>query len=288
MTRIVYVNGRYTNYADAHVHAEDRGFQFADGVYEYIAFFNRTLLDADLHLVRLERSLAGLEIPAPMPMPALALVIKELMARNTRENGAVYIQITRGEARRDHGFPLPRKPTLVMTVSPPKTPKPSERENGVSVITEPEIRWGRCDLKTVGLLPNVLAKQQAVLAKAREAWLVTPAGMVTEGAISNAFIIKNGTIITHPKTSAILSGIARDVALKLAQNLQIRVEERGFSLEEARAADEAFITSTSANVLPVTTLDGKPVGSGKVGPIVQKLMEAFHQHIHAQTGAMIS
>lgn len=287
MTRVAYINGRYVNSAQAHTNIEDRGYQFADGIYEYFAFFNRKLLDAEPHLIRLERSLAELSIPTPMSMQALRFCMEELIARNALQDGGLYLQITRGVARRDHPFPKATKPVLSMTVCGPKVAKPQERENGVKIITQPDIRWSRCDIKSVGLLANVLAKQQASSQGAREAWLFKPNGTITEGAVSNAFIVTEEGIITHPKDHHILGGVAREATLTLARDAGMSVHERPFTLAEAKAAREAFITSTSANVLPVTTIDGAPVGNGKPGPVTLRLMELFHHHIADQTGKLI-
>lgn len=280
---IAYVNGRYVARDDAAVHIEDRGYQFSDGVYEYIAFYNRRQLDLDLHLKRLERSLKELHIGLPMSMAALKLVIAELIERNHREDGGLYIQVTRGVARRDHAFPKETKPALAMTVCASKLPKPHEMKDGVKVITQPDLRWSRRDIKSVSLLANVLAKQEASARKVREAWLVAPDGTVVEGSASNAYIVLKGEIITHPADERILGGITRDVLLKLARKAQIPVAERAFNQVEMQKADEAFLTSTSANVLPVVAIDGAAVGSGKVGPITRRLQELYAAHVLKQT-----
>lgn len=284
MSRISYANGRYVPHADAVVQIEDRGYQFADGIYEYFAFYNCKILDMDLHLARLERSLAKLSIPQPMSMRALTLVIDELIAKNFRRDGGLYLQVTRGVARRDHPFPANVKPALTMTICAAKTPKAHEISDGVRVITQPEIRWQKCDIKAVALLANVLAKQAASAAKAREAWLYRPDGTVTEGAVSNSYIITNGTLITHPADQFILGGVTRDIVLRLARANGIPVEERPFTLSEAKAADEAFLTSTSANVLPVTQVDDGKIGAGKPGPVTRRLMKLYTDHIFEQTG----
>ncbi len=285
MSRTAYVNGAYVPHAQAYVHIEDRGYQFADAIYEYIAFYNRRFLDADLHLARLRRSLEELAISFPMSDAALKLVMQELLARNTRAHGGLYMQISRGVARRDHPFPACVKPALIMTISGPKTPKASEVEKGVSVITLPDNRWGRCNIKSVGLLPNVLAKQEASKAKAREAWLIKADGTVTEGAVSNAFIVleKEG-VITHPADAHILSGITRNMVLQLAQENTIAVTERPFTLAEVAQASEAFLTSTSANVLPVVKVENTVIGNGKPGTITQRLLNLYQTHIYKQTG----
>jgi D-alanine transaminase len=288
MARISYVNGSYVHHQEAVVDVEDRGYQFADGIYEYIAFYNRTLLDGELHLRRLERSLNELRIEMPVSMTAMMLIIRELIVRNSREDGGLYIQVTRGVAKRDHPFPKKIRPVLVMTVCGPKTPKPHEVKDGVAVITTADIRWGRCDIKSVSLLANVLAKQKATEQKARESILVRDDRSVTEGAVSNAYIITDkGVLVTHGLDEKVLGGITRDVVLRLARKAGISVEERSFNSVEMNSAAEAFITSTSANILPVVKIDGKAVGSGKPGPVTRKLQELYLTYIFKQTGRML-
>lgn len=285
MARTAYVNGRYVNHAEAAVHIEDRGYQFADGIYEYIAFYNRKLLDGAAHLKRLERSLKELKITLPMSLAAMRIVIEELIERNGREDGGLYIQITRGVSKRDHGFPKNVRPAVVMTICGAKTPKPKEFAEGVKVITAPDIRWARRDVKSVSLLANILAKQEAVQQGVREAWLVEGNSNISEGSASNVYIVtKSGVLVTHPANEHILGGIARDVVLGLARSAQIPVEERAFNTVELSSAAEAFMTSTSINVLPVTQIDGKPVGNGKVGEVTRRLQELYNAHILKQTG----
>jgi len=285
MGKISYVNGRYLNHRDATVHIEDRGYQFSDGVYEVIAFYNRRLLDEDLHLQRLTRSLAALHIISPVHENSLRFVMRELIARNNRVDGTLYMQITRGVAKRDHPFPHATEASLVMAVTGPKMPKAKEITEGVGVITEPDLRWARRDIKSISLLPNILAKQKASLAGAREAWLVDEAGMISEGAVSNNAIINaKNELITHAADEHILGGITRDVVLNIARKSGIKVIERSFSLKEAKTAREAFLTSTTSNVLPVTRIDGVAVGNGKPGPVTLKLLSLYHEHIYAQTG----
>jgi len=285
MAKISYVNGRYVDHAQAAVHIEDRGYQFADGVYEYIAFYNRTLLDADLHLKRLERSLKELEIAMPASPNALRIIIRELIAKNGREDGGLYMQITRGVANRDHPFPANTRPSLIMTICGAKTPKDYEIEGGVKVISMLDNRWNRRDIKSVALLANVLCKQAATRSQVREAWLMEADGTVNEGAVSNAYIItKAGELVTHHADEHVLGGVTRDVVLKLARKAGIPVAERAFNIVEAKAAAEAFITSTSANVLPVVKIDDRLVGNGKVGEITIKLQVLYAEHIYKQTG----
>lgn len=285
MTRVAYANGKYVNQADATTSIEDRGYVFADGVYEYIAFYNRRFLDLDAHLKRLERSLGKLHIAAPMGLPAMKLVIQELMDRNVRTDGAVYLQITRGIARREHGFPKNVKPVLTMTIGAAKTPKEAEMKSGAVCISAPDERWKHCDIKSISLLGNIIAKQKAVEAGARETWLTLPDGTVTEGSACNVYIVtKQDGIITHPADNHVLPGITRDIVLNLARKNGIRVSERPFNIQEAYAADEAFLTSTSPNVLAVVQLDGKKIGSGAPGPVVKKLNALYAEHILKQTG----
>ncbi|NBO18288.1 MAG: D-amino-acid transaminase [Proteobacteria bacterium] len=284
MARISYVNGKYVHHAQAMVHVEDRGYQFADGVYEYIAFYNRTPLDGGPHLQRLERSAGELGIAMPMGLRPMALVVQELIARNGREDGGIYIQVTRGVARRDHVFPARVKPALVMTLCAAKLPKPQDVKNGVRAITHPDIRWVRRDIKSVSLLANVVARQKAAEVQAREAWLID-GGVVTEGAVSNAYIVnKAGEVVTHPADTHILNGITRSVVLRLAREGGIAVREEPFSMADIGSAAEAFITSTSAGVLPVTRVDDMMIGGGKPGPITQKLQALYAAHIYQQTG----
>lgn len=283
MSRISYVNGRYVPHAQAMVSVEDRGYQFSDGVYEYLAFYNRTLLDEALHWRRLERSLKELSITPHVSINALSIIAQTLIEKNGREHGGLYLQITRGVAKRDHVFPRHTKSSLVMTVSAPKFPKPQEIKHGVKVITYADNRWARRDIKSVSLLANVLAKQEASHLHAREAWLVE-GDFITEGAVSNAYIItKKNELITHPADKKILAGITREMVLQLAKKAEISVIQRPFSLAEAFSAAEAFITSTSANVLPVISIDGKKIGGGAVGLTTKKLQELYAEHVFKQT-----
>lgn len=285
MANITYVNGRYLPKQQATVHIEDRGYQFADGIYEYIAFYNQRLLDGSQHLARLERSLEELSIDLPMSVPAMQRVIKELIARNGRRHGGLYMQVTRGVAKRDHPFPKASAPSFVMTICAPKFPKPHEIKNGVHVITQPDMRWGRCDIKSIALLANVLAKQEATKHQAREAWLIASDDQITEGAVSNTYIVnKAGTVITHPLNNRILGGVTRDTVIGLARKNGVDVIERPFTLSDIKQATEAFMTSTSINVLPVVKIDGTPVGSGVPGDITKKLQRIYVQYILKHTG----
>lgn len=284
MAKICYVNGQYVHQCDAMVHMEDRGYQFSDGVYEVMAFYNRTFMDETLHMKRLARSLKELAIPMPMSAQALGLVARELLARNDREHGILYLQINRGVARRDHAFPKSVTPSIVMSLTGPKWPTEAQAKQGMKAITLPDIRWKRRDIKSISLLPNVMARQKAAEAGAREAWLVEN-GYVTEGSATNAYIVNaKGEVMTHPLGHNILGGVTRDAVLSLARKNGVKVVEKPFTVKEAMSAKEAFITSTSANVLPVVAIDGKKIGDGKPGPVTRKLLQLCYDHIRRQTG----
>ena len=286
MPRLAYVNGRIAPLADAAVSIEDRGYQFADGVYEVCAVLAGKLLDWPGHLERLARSRQALKIGAPMSDAALTLVARRLIAANGQKNALLYVQLTRGVARRDHAFPPNVRPALVMTMRPfDIAQRIAQQAKGIAVVTRRDDRWDHCDIKSIALLPNVLAKQAAREAGAFEAWLVDRDGMVTEGASTNAWIVDaSGTVITRSLSPAILPGVMRATLIRLAQTAQIRVEERAFSLEEARAAPEAFVTSTTAPCLAVTAIDGAPVGDGRPGTMTQRLGELLWAEIGRQTG----
>jgi len=278
VSRIAYVNGRYVRHGDAAVHIEDRGFQFADGVYEYFAVFGGRLADAEGHLERLWRSLAELRIAPPMSEAALGVVLHETIRRNRVRDGAVYLQITRGVAHRDHAFPNPTpSPTVVVTAKPVNYAiEAAKAEHGASVISRPDNRWGRCDIKTVGLLPNALAKQAAREAGAQEAWFVDEMGLVTEGASTNAWIVDaNGALRTRDTNANILRGVTRKTLLALAEDAGISVSQKPFTIAEAQAAREAFITAASAFVMPVVRIDGVAVGDGVPGPVSRRLRALY-------------
>jgi D-alanine transaminase len=286
MPRIAYVNGTYLPLRDAAVHIEDRGYQFADGIYEVALFVGGRFWDLDGHLERWSRSLKGLEIRAPMSEAALRLVMARLVSKNRLGDCYIYLQATRGVAPRNHPFPLEgTAPSLVMTVKPLNLAKLNAvAARGISVITHPDIRWGRVDIKSVGLLPNILAKEAARKTGSAEAWLVRD-GKVTEGSSSNAWIIDAaGTLVTHPLGKEILGGITRQTVIKCAEALQMRVEERAFSAKEALAAREAFITSAMNLVTAVTAIDGQNVADGKPGPIALRLRDAYFAHCSSDSG----
>ncbi len=279
MARQAYVNGRYVPQGEASVHIEDRGYQFADGVYEVVPVVQGTLVDEDPHLDRLERSLEELRIAMPMSRAALKLVSHELMRRNGLSNGFLYMQVTRGVAPRDHKFPKAAAPALVMTTRQTKPHSAKQLAEGVAVITLPDIRWKRCDIKSVSLLPNVLGKQAAVEAGAFEAWMVGEDGRVTEGTSTNAWIVTgDNKLVTREASNAILNGITRLALLRLAESEGVELEERAFTVEEALQAREAFITSSTNFVMPVTRIDDQPVGNGHPGILTLRLREVYEGH----------
>ncbi len=280
MPRIAYVNGRYLPYASAKVHIDDRGYQFADGVYEVIHVRDRHLVDAEPHFERFDYSLGELRIKPPMGRAALRLVLGELLLRNGVENGLIYFQATRGVAPRDHKFPAKSRTSLVATAKRLRAMPDAVQSQGVSVISIPDIRWQRCDIKSLSLLPNILGKQHAVEQGAYEAWQVDANGLVTEGTSTNAWIVTaGGRLITRPLGHAILAGIVRRSVLGLMDGMKVTFEQRPFSLAEARDASEAFLTSSSGFLLPVTRLDGQPVGDGKVGPVTGELRRRMESYV---------
>ncbi|MGC1779651.1 MAG: D-amino-acid transaminase [Xanthobacteraceae bacterium] len=280
MSRYAYVNGRYLPFRDAKIHVEDRGFQFADAVYEVCEVRGGRLVDERRHMARLQRSLGELRMRLPMSLRALGIVLRELVRRNRVEYGLVYLQITRGVARRDPAFPaaaLP--PTVVATVRAlNKARNESSAAKGIAVISVPDNRWGRVDIKTVGLLPNVLARQAAIDQGVRDAWFVGADGKVTEAASANAWIVTpGGALVTRHADHAILRGITRTVTLDVIKAQGLTVEERGFTLAEAYGASEAFETSATQIVMPVVCIDGHIVGDGKPGPVATALRRGFHR-----------
>ncbi|MFC1673290.1 D-amino-acid transaminase [Pseudomonadota bacterium] len=280
MTGISYVNGHYVPHSQASVHIEDRGFQFADAVYEVIAVQGSQLVDGDGHFDRLDRSLGELSIAPPMGRAALKLVIAELLRRNRVTYGALYIQVSRGQAARDFPFPVDIEPTLVMTVKRLKPFDFNAVSKGVDVITIKDIRWHRCDIKTVSLLAGAMGKTEAVKRGAFEAWQVDANAMITEGTSSNAWIVTSeGELVTRHTDTAILGGITRNTVLSLAKAEGLRYSERAFSVPEAKAAREAFTTSTTAFIRPVVRIDGYRVGDGKPGEFCLKLLKLYGQHM---------
>lgn len=282
MSRIAYVNGRYLPQPEASVNIEDRGYQFGDGIYEVVHLHDGRFIDEDLHLDRLERSLREIRLPMPMARAALRLVLREVARRNRVTEGLLYMQVTRGVARRDHAFPAkPVPPALVVTIRR-IPPYPAEVDRwGAAAITQPDLRWARCDIKTVNLLPNCLARQAAREAGAIEAILYDEAtGMVTEGAATSFWIVdEHGTIRVRHLDQSILPGCTRAALIGELQQAGIRFEMREFSLAEMRRAREAFITSATSFVKPILRIDGVPVGDGAVGPVVRRLFDIFARHV---------
>lgn len=280
MSRVAYVNGSYVPHGEAAVHIEDRGYQFADGVYEVCEVRGGRLVDETRHMERLERSLGELRIAMPMDRRPLGMVLRETVRRNRVRDGLVYLQVTRGVARRDHAFPKAgTPPALVVTA---KNIDPSKGEasaaKGVKVISVADNRWERVDIKSVGLLPNCIAKQTAREAGAYEAWLVDEDGFVTEGSSTNAWIItKDGALVTRFADTGILKGITRTTIFDLCAREGLRIEERKFTIEEAQGAREAFLSSATTIVMPIVEIDGRPVGNGAPGSIATELRSKFHE-----------
>jgi D-alanine transaminase len=278
MSRIAYVNGRYLPLAEAGVHVEDRGFQFADGVYEVCEVRKGHLVDETRHLARLDRSLAEIGMERPMSKLALGVILREVVRRNRVANGVVYLQITRGAAPRNFAIPANlRQSVVVIARSIDPAIGAARAAAGVAVLTVPETRWQRVDIKTTALLPNILAKHKAKQAGAFEAWFVAADGFVTEGASTNAWIVTGeGTLVTRPADNHILRGVTRSVVIDLAAREGLKVEERAFTVAEALAAREAFLTAASTIVMPVVTIDGRPVADGRPGKLATRLREQFH------------
>ncbi|HET7252388.1 MAG TPA: D-amino-acid transaminase [Xanthobacteraceae bacterium] len=281
MSRIAYVNGRYLPQRAATVHIEDRGYQFSDGVYEVCEVRGGCVIDQRRHLARLKRSLAELDIAFPMSETALGIIMRECMRRNRVHNGIIYLQITRGVARRDHAFPPPGTHPSVVVTARNIDFAGNERAaaEGLAVVTVPDNRWQRVDIKSISLLPNVLAKQAARERGAKEAWFIDGKGQVTEGSSSNAWIVtKGGKVVTRPADNGILRGITRSVLIDVIKAQGLELEERPFTVEEAQGAREAFLTSASQIVMPVVRIDDRPVGNGAPGSVATALRAEFHRH----------
>lgn len=276
MSRWAYVNGRYVPHATARTHVEDRGMQFSDGVYEVIAVVGGELVDATLHYERLDRSLSALEITAPMRRAPLEAVLREVARRNRVTEGIVYLQVNRGVAPRNHAFPRDARPSMVVTARRGQPASSPALVEGVRVITVPDIRWRRRDIKSVSLLANVLAKQAAAQDGAFEAWQVDEDGMVTEGSQSNAWMVEtDGAVVTRPPSHDILTGITRTRLIDLARRDGITVIERAFTPREAARAREAFLTSTSSFVVPVVQIDDAVVANGRPGAVTERLRALY-------------
>ena len=285
MPRIAYVNGVYERTSEAAVSIEDRGYQFADAVYEVWSVFDGRLADLAGHLNRLERSLSELHIAMPMPRTSLLVVLNEVVRRNRIREGLVYLQISRGVAPRDHVFPVDVRPSIVITAKPVDREAAARKAaEGIWAISAPDIRWGRCDIKTVGLLPNVLAKQKAKEQGAGEVIFVDADGFVTEGGSTNVYIVVDGVIKTRSLTANILAGVTRLNLLPLIAESGIELREESFTLAEAKAASEVFITAATSLVMPIIAIDDHKIGDGKPGPIACALREVYIERARASAG----
>jgi D-alanine transaminase len=287
MSRIAYVNGRYLPLSRAQVHVEDRGFQFADGVYEVLYRHAGRLIDRDLHMDRLERSLRELRLTPPMGRAALLRVADEVARRNRLDSGLIYMQVTRGTAPRAHVFPPPGTPASLVVTMRRAAPFPASLDHWqAAAITQPDQRWARCDIKSVSLLPNVLAREAARDAGALEAILVDANGMVTEGASTSVFIVDDaGRIRTAPLSQAILPGCTRSALIARMREAGLAVEERAFSVAELRASREIFITAATTFVKPITRLDDRLVADGRPGPVSARLFALIAQHVTGMRNA---
>ena len=275
----VYLNGKFLPLEEASVSILDRGFMLGDGVYEMIPVYQRKPFRLDEHLRRLQHSLDGIRLANPLTESQWREVIAQVVAGHLADNQAVYLQITRGAAPRDHTFPKHALPTVLVMSNPLGGPDPAQVEHGICAISTPDIRWGRCDLKTINLLPNVLAKQKAVEAGCVEC-IQFRDGVLTEGAASNIFVVKNGVILAPVKDHRMLPGITYDLVMELAQQDNLPVEVRDISEAEVRRADELWLTSSGREVQAIVELDGQPVGNGKPGLLYRK-MYALYQDFKA-------
>lgn len=284
MAKITYLNGQFVAHENAYTHIDDRGYQFADGVYEVVLARKNKLVDWDLHCTRLRRSLGEMRIGYAFDNGTLGSLVCELMQRNSLHDAMVYIQVSRGVAPRAHGFPSGNvSPVVLMTAAAPSFPAAEEYKNGVSVITLPDIRWKRRDIKTISLLPNILAKQQAAEQGAAEAIFIESDGSITEGSASNFFIFdRDGVLRTHPQNNLILGGITRDGIIKVAKEAGMKVEERAFTLAELMLCKGAFVSSTTKHVLPVTKVNGEKIAGGAVCKEMQELMKVYAKYVDEQ------
>jgi D-alanine transaminase len=288
MSRFVYVNGSYLPYHQAAIHVEDRGFQFADGVYEVISCIDGHIADERGHLDRLERSLNELQMSMPVSRQSLSILIRELLRLNRHKNGYVYIQITRGVAKRDFYFPDKNtKCSLIILSRPFNFDENYNVLEGIKVITTKDIRWKRPDIKSIALLPQVLAKQKAVESGAYESWLVDDQGYITEGASSNAWIVLDNKLITRDASGKILNGVTRSAMKKLINDNKLSIEERPFKPEEAYNAKEAFTSSATALIMPVIEIDNKIIGDGKPGKITQRLYAEYRAYVNGLRGKQV-
>jgi D-alanine transaminase len=281
--RFAYVNGAYVPHSRAAVHIEDRGLQFADAIYEVWGVAGGELLDEEEHFERLSRSLREMKMAEPMSHAALTLVLRELVRRNGVKDGLLYMQVTRGAVRRDHAIPKgPPRPSVILTarrIDPALNAR--RRRTGVAAVSRPDERWARCDIKSTSLLANILAKTAARDADAFEAWLVDKDGFVTEGSSTSAWIVdKDGKLVTRSLSNAILPGVTRRVLMKVLAEAQLTVVERSFTLAEALGAREAFISAATLGAMPIVTIDGKPIGDGRPGPVAKRLQELYEEEAH--------
>lgn len=275
MSRTVYVNGEYVPEEAAKVSIFDRAFLMADAVYEVTSVLGGKLCDYEGHRARLHRSLAELELPMPVTDEELLGIHRELVRLNDLDEGVVYLQIGRGEAERDFAWPAAPKPSIVLFTQKKALEEAESARKGIRVVTQPDLRWGRRDIKTVQLLYPSFAKMQAKKRGADDAWMVADDGFVTEGTSNNAYIVKDGVIVTRHLGTEILHGITRAAVLDLAREAQMKVEERPFTVAEAQAADEAFVTAASTFVCPVVEIDGATIGEGVPGPVARRLREIY-------------
>lgn len=280
MPRIAYVNGRYMPHEEAAVSVEDRGFQFADSIYEAIALMNGRLLDEEGHLDRLERSLDELKIKMPMGRQSMKMVLRELIRRNRAKNAIAYLQVSRGAAPRAFPFPKDIKPTFVMTLRPTSFDIDAKKTTMRKIVTVPDIRWQRRDIKATGLTAQVLAKQAALDRGAYDAWMVDDKGFVTEASAANAWIVdKDGVLITRPAANGnILKGVTRNALQALCKREKIKIVERPFTAEEAYKASEAFMSAAISLIVPVSEIDGKKIGNGKIGPVTSKILDMYLEY----------
>ncbi len=289
MSRIAYVNGQYVPHSQGSVHIEDRGYQFADGVYEVFAVHGGKLIGEQGHLDRLTHSLGELQIKWPMGKRSLMVVVRQVVQRNHVKNGLVYLQITRGVARRDHPFPAECQSALVITARKMPPLDKAALSKGVGVITIPDIRWQRKDIKSIALLPNCLGKQQARSVGAYEAWMYNEKDEITEGTSANAWIVtKSGELVTRQVGQSILNGITRLAVIEAARASGLAFSERAFSRQEAAEAKEAFVTSSTSHVKAVTRIDGKPVGNGHVGELTANLLDLYVDFIESKGGPVVT
>jgi len=285
MAAIAYVNGSYRPLREAAVNVEDRGYQFGDGIYEVLYVFRGRLIDADLHFARLERSLAAIEMAPPVAATALGVIISEVIRRNRIRTALVYLQVTRGVAARNHPFPAPHiRSSLVVTARPKPEPPADIAAWTGNAITLPDERWGRCDIKSINLLPNVLAREAAKREGAYEAILFDNAGNVTEGAASSVWVVTaDGALLTRQLDAHILPGCTRAALLEELASRQVRVAEAAVSVADLRAAREIFLTSATSFVKPIVTLDGVPVGDGQAGPVARGLYALYLTRMQSES-----